>query len=348
MTKIFRDGEMIKSIEWLDGSVRFLDQTKLPIEELYTETTHPEDIAEAILKLRIRGAPLIGIAAAYGVALAASRSQGKDDASFLDDISRAVDMLSSTRPTAVNLSWALGRMKQKIERGKDRAALLFDLIGEAKKIHSEDIEMCASIGQHGSTLIPENAAILTHCNTGALATGGAGTAQSVITTSRRQGKNIIVFADETRPLLQGARLTMWELLKEGIDARLITDNAAASLMQKGMITLAITGADRIARNGDTANKIGTYGIAVNARHHGVPFYIAAPTSSIDPRIKSGSEIPIEERDPEEVTIINGRRIAPLDAESYCPAFDVTPAELITAIVTDRGVFYPPFEFSDIK
>ncbi|MBI5020778.1 MAG: S-methyl-5-thioribose-1-phosphate isomerase [Ignavibacteriales bacterium] len=336
---------MIRSIEWLGDSVKYIDQTKLPLDEVYIKTSDYRDIAGAIRKLEIRGAPLIGIAAAYGVALSAIESRKSEISQFVNEINKAVDLLASTRPTAVNLFWALKRMKAILNLNRDIEIVRRALIDEAITIHSEDIKMCKEIGEHGSTLIPDNATILTHCNTGALATGGDGTAQSVITTAHSQGKRINVFADETRPLLQGARLTVWELMKHGIDVKLITDNVAPYLMQRNKITLAITGADRIAVNGDVANKIGTYSIAVNAKHHGIPFYIAAPTSTIDVSIKSGSEISIEERNIEEVTLINGRRIVPNGVKVYSPAFDVTPASLVTAIITDRGLFYPPFDFS---
>lgn len=336
---------MIKSIEWLGDSVKYIDQTKLPLDEVYIKTSDYRDVAVAIRKLGIRGAPLIGIAAAYGVALAGIESRNTVSSQFLSEINKAIDLLSATRPTAVNLFWALKRMKTILNLNEGIEIIRKALIYEAKKIHYEDIGMCKNIGKHGSILIPDNAAILTHCNTGALATGGNGTAQNVITTAHAQGKRINVYADETRPLFQGSRLTVWELMKHGIDVKLITDNAAAFLMQRKKITLAITGADRIAANGDTANKIGTFSIAVNAKYHGIPFYVAAPTSTIDPAIKSGAEISLEERNIEEVTLFDGKRIAPDGVKVYSPAFDLTPASLITAIITDRGIFYPPFDFS---
>lgn len=336
---------MIKSIEWVGGYVQYIDQTKLPLDEVYIKTSDYRNVAEAIRKLRIRGAPLIGIAAAYAVALAGMESRKLESSKFVNEITEAIDLLAATRPTAVNLFWALKRMKTVLSLNDNIEIVRTSLIDEAIKIHSEDIEMCKNIGENGSTLIPDNATILTHCNTGALATGGDGTAQSVITTAHKQGKRVNVYADETRPLLQGGRLTTWELMKNGIEVNLITDNVAAFLMQRNKITLAITGADRIAANGDTANKIGTYSIAVNAKYHDIPFYIAAPTSTIDPAIRSGSDIMIEERNIEEVTSIDGKRIAPDGVKVYSPAFDITPASLITAVITDRGVFYPPFDFS---
>ena len=339
---------MIKSIEWCGDSVKFIDQTKLPTDEIYLETSDYNVIADAIRKLKIRGAPLIGIAAAYGVALSAIHSHAEKFDSFANDVLEAIEKLKATRPTAVNLFWALERMKKIVVNSNDVHNLKRLLIAEALQIHKEDEEMCRKIGENGAKLIPANAVIITHCNTGALATGGEGTAQSVITTAHRQGKNIKVYADETRPLLQGARLTAWELMKNGVDVTLITDNTAAFLMKKRKIDLVITGADRIAVNGDSANKIGTYNLAVIARHHNIPFYIAAPTSTIDASILTGDKIPIEERHANEVTEISGQRIAPENVKVFSPAFDVTPSNLISAIITDRGVFKPPFDFSNLK
>ena len=336
---------MVRSIEWCGDSVRFLDQTKLPSEEIYTQADDYAVLAEAIRRLAIRGAPLIGITAAYGVALTAIRSREKQLQPLIKEIHRAIGELASTRPTAVNLFWALERMRKIISHSNDIEVLKKALVDEAIAIHREDEEMCKRIGENGAKLVPATATILTHCNTGALATGGEGTAQSVITTAVRNGKKIRVFADETRPLLQGARLTTWELMKNGIDVTLITDNTAGFLMRQNKIDLVITGSDRIATNGDAANKIGTYSIAVLAKHHGIPFYIAAPTSTIDPTLPSGDLIPIEERHDDELTNGFGRRTAPEDVKVYSPAFDVTPASLITAIITDRDVFYPPYHFS---
>jgi methylthioribose-1-phosphate isomerase len=338
---------MVRSIEWCGDSVRFLDQTKLPLEEIYTVTKDYRKIAEAIRRLEIRGAPLIGIAAAYGVALAGHYSTRKDHHLFVKEIQDAADELASTRPTAINLFWALERMRNIVVQSSDMNVIKNMLIEEAIAIHREDKEMCRRIGENGARLIPETAYILTHCNTGALATGGEGTAQSVITTAARIGKKIRVYADETRPLLQGARLTTWELMKNGINVTLITDNVAAFLMQQKKIDLVITGSDRITANGDAANKIGTYSIAVQAKYHGIPFYIAAPTSTIDPSLSSGDAIPIEERNSEEITNGFGLRTAPDGVQVYAPAFDVTPASLISAIITDRGVFYPPYHFLKI-
>ena len=259
-------------------------------------------------------------------------------------ISSAADELNSTRPTAVNLFWALQRMRKILASAVSAESARQLLVDEALKIHREDEEMCRQIGEHGAALIPQTATILTHCNTGALATGGEGTAQSIITTAVRQGKSISVYAAETRPALQGARLTAWELMKQGVDVTLITDSTASFLMKKSRITCVVVGADRIAANGDTANKIGTYNHAVTARYHGVPFYVAAPTSTIDPATPSGDQIPIEERNPREVVEGFGRRTAPEGIKVYSPAFDITTASLITAIVTERGIHHPPFDF----
>lgn len=335
---------MVKAIEWCGDSVRIIDQTKLPLNESYIQTDDFRVLADAIRTLKVRGAPLIGIAAAYGVALAAVRHSGNDLPAFQQSMHAAVADLRATRPTAVNLSWALERMSKIIERATSVDEARSRLIEEALTIHRDDAEMCKRIGEHGASLVPQSASILTHCNTGALATGGEGTAQSIITTAVKQGKTVRVYADETRPLLQGARLTTWELLKLGIDVTLITDNMAASLMQQRKIDLVIVGADRIAANGDTANKIGTYNLAVLAKYHGVPFYVAAPTSTIDATIQSGDRIPIEERHAKEVTEGFGQRTAPEGIKVYSPAFDVTPAALIAAIITDQGIGRPPLDF----
>jgi methylthioribose-1-phosphate isomerase len=335
---------MIKSVEWCGDSIRFIDQTKLPLEEIYIQTSDLEVIADATRKLKIRGAPLIGITAAYAVAIAAIRSSKPDYSQFKNEIESAIELLASTRPTAINLFWALNRMRKILTNQNNINDARSNLTNEAVQIHDEDRKMCERIGEYGSELIPVNARILTHCNTGALATGGEGTAQSIIVYSQKQGKQISVFADETRPLLQGARLTTWELMKNGIDVTLITDGMAAFLMQQKKVDLVVTGADRVAANGDTANKIGTYSLAVNAKLHNIPFYIAAPVSTIDIKVPSGSEIPIEERNSEEVTKWMGKQIAPDGVKVYSPAFDITPASLISAIVTDGGIFYPPYNF----
>ena len=334
---------MIAPVEWLGASVRFLDQTRLPLDVVYRETADHRDLCEAIRTLRVRGAPLIGIAAAYGVALAAAaltRPEG-----FREALHRAAGDFAATRPTAVNLFWALARVRRVIDAAPDAEGARTALADEAVAIHRDDAEKCRCIGMHGAALVPDGASIVTHCNTGALATGGIGTAFGVLASAHGSGKKIHVYVDETRPLLQGSRLTMWELGMAGIPATLMTDGTAAFLMQRKPVALAVTGADRIAANGDAANKIGTYQLAVAARHHGVPFYVAAPTSTIDPSIPSGAAIPIEERSGEEVASFAGLRTAPAGISVYAPAFDVTPASLITGIITEEGVFGFPYNFT---
>jgi methylthioribose-1-phosphate isomerase len=339
---------MTQSIEWLGDRLRFIDQSLLPLEERYNETDDCNVVAEAIRSLKIRGAPLIGIAAAYALALAAAGRAEKDPRAFHAFLLKTAEFLASTRPTAVNLQWALQRLLGRIspETPADEAKRI--LAEEAIAIHREDSAMCRRIGENGAALLENNSTVITHCNTGALATGGEGTALAVITTAHRTGKSIKVYADETRPLFQGSRLTAWELMKAGIDVTVITDSTAAALMKNERITCVITGADRIASNGDAANKIGTYALAVAARYHEIPMYIAAPSSTIDASIKDGNGIPIEERSPEEVTSIHGYRTAPTGARVYAPAFDVTPAQLITAIVTEKGIYRGPYAFTEEK
>ncbi|HLF20647.1 MAG TPA: S-methyl-5-thioribose-1-phosphate isomerase [Bacteroidota bacterium] len=333
----------MKPLEWQNGKLRFLDQTRLPHEEVYVEADDPQDVADAIKRLSIRGAPLIGIAAAYGVALA-SRMSTVQSTKVLPALQKAMNLFSSSRPTAVNLFWALERQRRIIENVGDGSpdALFKSLLQEASKIHDEDREMCTKIGAWGADLLPNAAVVLTHCNTGNLATGGTGTAQSVISRSWEQRKLKHVYIDETRPLFQGARLTAWELQKLGIPSTLITDDTAAFLMQRGLINVVITGADRITLTGDVANKVGTYNLAVLAHYHSIPMYIAAPTSSIDFEMEEGSGIPIEQRSAMEVVEINGKRIAPLGIEVYSPAFDITPHHLVSAIITEQGVLRPPY------
>ncbi|MBN1461559.1 MAG: S-methyl-5-thioribose-1-phosphate isomerase [Armatimonadetes bacterium] len=325
----------IQPIRWDHGSVVLLDQTKLPGEEVYLKCERLEQMAEAICALRVRGAPLIGIAAAYGLALAAQSGDG----SVAGRVGDAAETLRATRPTARNLFWAIDRMVARAEAG----ATAEELLREAEAIHAEDAETCRAIGDHGAALIPEGATVLTICNAGALATGGLGTSLGIIRRAFADGNPLKVMALETRPLLQGAKLTMWELAKDGIPATLLTDGMAAIAMRKGLVDVVITGADRIARDGDTANKIGTYSLAVLARHHGLPFYVAAPMSTVDLSLAAGAEIPIEERAPGEVTCFAGVATAPAEAHVWNPAFDVTPAELITAIVTEKGVLKPPYQ-----
>ena len=327
----------IKPIEWSDGAVVILDQTRLPQSESYVRCERVDQIAEAIRSLRVRGAPLIGIAAAYGMALAALGEPG----SLAERVTAAGEVLRATRPTARNLFWAIERMLARVEAGADAD----DLAQEAQAIHEEDAETCGLIGEHGAGLIPKGATVLTICNTGSLATGGIGTALGIIRAAYSGGNPLKVLACETRPLLQGARLTMWELLHDGIPATLITDSMAATCMQRGMVDIVISGADCIARNGDSANKIGTYSLAVLARHHGIPFYAAAPMSSVDLSLADGSEIAIEERDAGEVRGFRGDPAAPAEAPAFNPAFDVTPADLIAGIVTERGVLRAPYQTS---
>lgn len=324
----------MKTIEWRDGSVRFLDQTLLPGEEATVRTDDYRVVADAIRTLRIRGAPLIGIAAAYAVALAARAGA---------DVEAAIAHLAATRPTAVNLFSALGRMERaaRAAAGRDAAERLLQ---EALAIHAEDEEMCLAIGRNGAALIPDPATVVTHCNAGALATGGIGTALGVIVTAARTGR-VKVFAGETRPLFQGSRLTAWELGKAGVPVTVVTDAAVPWLMTREGVDAVIIGADRIAANGDTANKIGSYALARAASDHGVPFYVAAPSTTIDPGTATGAGIPIEERDPSDVAEWGGKRIAAPAAVIWSPAFDVTPARFISAIVTETGVFRPPYDFS---
>jgi methylthioribose-1-phosphate isomerase len=335
------------TIAWRDGAVTFLDQTLLPEKTVEITTQDPLVIVDAIRKLRIRGAPAIGVAAAYGVALAAQTAA--DDRLLRDRVRKTIEEFQRTRPTAVNLFYALDRMQRVVERVDD-GSLSDALLHEATVIDREDVEACERIGEHGARLLAPGSAVLTHCNAGALATAGIGTALGIITTAHRQGKITKVFVDETRPLLQGARLTAWELLAAGIETVLITDSTAGSVLARGMVQAVIVGADRIAANGDTANKVGTYPLAVLACRHGVPFYVAAPWSTIDPGIPTGEGIPIEERDPSEVTAFWGTPVAPKGVRVYSPAFDVTPNKLISAIVTEKGVATPPFlqSLSDLR
>ncbi len=334
----------VTTIEWIDDHIRLIDQTRLPTELVYLDIDDLPHLAEAIQSLRVRGAPALGIAAAFGLLLTAHRFRGEDAAELLRHLRDAADLLRRTRPTAVNLGWALDQMMQVAEQHihEPVAAIRRALHDKAMALFESDRRVCRQIGEHGAGLIPDGARIITHCNTGALATVDWGTALGAIFTAHAQGKKLHVWVDETRPLLQGARLTMWELMHEGIDATLICDNTATFVMQQRKIDLCIVGADRIATNGDTANKIGTYHLAVAARHHGIPFYVAAPISTIDFTLDRGEQIPIEERAAEEVTKGFGRQTAPDGARVYSPAFDITPNGLITAIITEAGVLYPPF------
>ncbi len=332
---------MLPTIEWKDDRIIMVDQRKLPVEEIYHELKTFEEVAEAIEKMIIRGAPAIGIAAAMGIALG-YKNLGKDDKNAFLNI---CERLSKTRPTAKNLFWAIDRMKIKYEssQGKSYGEKSKALIEEALEIEREDVEMNKKMGEFGNSLIDNGDTILTHCNAGALATGGYGTALGVIRAAHFSGKKIRVFADETRPFLQGARLTTWELLKDGIETYLISDNMAGFFMKKGEIKKVVVGADRIVANGDFANKIGTYSVAVLAKEHGIPFYVAAPYSTFDLSLRSGEEIPIEERNRNEVLVINGKRIAPEEVKIKNPAFDVTPSRYVSGIITEKGVILPPYE-----
>jgi methylthioribose-1-phosphate isomerase len=334
----------MKSLEWNKGVVRFLDQTKLPADEVYRETDDPAAIGTAIRELAIRGAPLIGIAAAYAVVLAANTCAESTPAGIAAYFDKVTNLLAGTRPTAVNLFWALNRQKQVVEKNKSQGlhAVRVALLREAQRIHEEDAARCEIIGSLGAELLPNAASVITHCNTGMLATGGIGTALGIIRTCWTQHKLKHVYVDETRPLLQGARLTAWELRNDRIPFTLLTDNAAGFLMQQGLVNAVVVGADRIAVNGDVANKVGTYSLAVLAHHHGVPMYVAAPTSTIDFAMKDGKGIPIEQRNAKEVTELFGKKVAPPDTAVYSPAFDITPGDLITAIITELGVLKSPY------
>jgi methylthioribose-1-phosphate isomerase len=334
---------MTPTLYWKDGCVEMLDQTRLPLEVVYNTCADAETVARGIKDLWVRGAPAIGVAAAMGMALGARDLPGDDVEGFLTGLDRVGEMLVSQRPTAVNLAWAVERMRALARAHKDEpvARIRERLVAESQRILDEDVATCKAIGAAGAPLIPDGAGVLTHCNAGALATAGYGTALGVIRGAVEAGKRVRVYADETRPVLQGARLTCWELMQDGIDVTLITDNMAAHVMSLGRVQAVVTGADRIARNGDAANKIGTYGVALLAQAHGIPFYVAAPLSTVDFAMASGAEIPIEERDGTEVTRVFGRtQIAPDGVAVFNPAFDVTPARLIAAIVTERGAVRP--------
>jgi len=341
---------MFKTIEWTDDGVRMIDQTKLPREEVYLTCRDYREMAEAIRSMVIRGAPAIGVAAAMGVALGVKNSQATTVTELRAEFDRIAETISRTRPTAVNLFWAVDRMRRVFEEllagplpdAEKLAAVKSRLVEEAQGVLAEDVAINRAMGRHGAALLPDAGTVLTHCNAGALATGGYGTALGVIRAAVAAGKKLQVFADETRPFLQGARLTAWELMQDGIPVTLITDNMAGHFMKQGEIKAVIVGADRIAANGDVANKIGTYSVAVLAHAHGIPFYVAAPISTLDLRLASGDQIPIEERSSAEVTQLAGISIAPANVVARHPAFDVTPHRYVTAIVTERGVARPPF------
>ncbi|MEE9274730.1 MAG: S-methyl-5-thioribose-1-phosphate isomerase [bacterium] len=327
------------TLEYGEGVLRLIDQTRLPGEEVYLECRTEEEVAEAIRAMVVRGAPAIGVAAAYGMAMAAARRADLSPEEIRAALDAAGERLAATRPTAVNLFWAIERMREaaRASGAAGGEALAGELLALAAEMHREDVAICRRIGDLGAGLLPEEGQVLTHCNAGALATAGYGTAGGVIRSGFRDGKVKRVWVDETRPFLQGARLTAWELSRDGIPVTLIADNMAAFCMQQGRVGVVVVGADRVAANGDVANKIGTYGLAVLAREHGVPFYVAAPMSTIDFKTPTGEDIPIEERSAEELRTIGGRRIAPEEVEVFHPAFDVTPARLVDALVTERGV-----------
>jgi methylthioribose-1-phosphate isomerase len=338
---------MIKTLEWTDSGVRFIDQRKLPTEETYVTCATYEEVAEAIRNMTVRGAPAIGVAAAMGIALGTRDAE----AGHVSELRRAFDeiceVMGETRPTAVNLFWAIRRMQQKFEACAELPVdqIRQALITEAQRMYVEDIAANETMGRHGATLMPSSGGVLTHCNAGALATCGYGTALGVIRAAVEAGKKLQVYADETRPFLQGSRLTAWELMKDGIPTTVISDNMAGAMMKQGKIGAVVVGADRIAANGDVANKIGTYTVAVLAKEHGIPFYVAAPFSTVDLETPDGSKIPIEQRSTREVTHIAGKAIAPDGVKVENPAFDVTPAKYVAAIITERGVARAPYEQS---
>lgn len=339
------DNRDLATLEWIgdwSGYLQLIDQTRLPVELAHIECREVPSVWEAIKMLRVRGAPAIGVAAAYGVCLGAQTCGSHDESDLLAAIDNTATHLATSRPTAVNLFWALDRMQRRAREicGNGVAALRSGLLEEARTIHEEDRRMCRAIGMHGQALLADGAGVLTHCNAGGLATSDYGTALAVMFAAQDAGKRLRVFADETRPLLQGARLTAWELARRGIDVTLICDSMAAQVMREGKVQAVVVGADRIAANGDAANKIGTYSVALAAAAHQIPFYVAAPSSTFDLAISSGEQIPIEERDAREVTHGFGRQTAPDGVKVYNPAFDVTPARLIAAIICERGVIAP--------
>ena len=336
------------TVAWTSsGTVRLIDQTRLPTEEVYVECRTIEEVADAIRSMRVRGAPAIGVTAAMGLALGAQTVQVGTFKEFFKTVEGMASLLTQTRPTAVNLAWAVRRLLGLVRKSRDLSVpeIKAALVAEARAMQEEDIQINRAMGQHGQSLVPNPARVLTHCNAGGLATAGYGTAVGVIRAASEAGKRIMVWVDETRPLLQGARLTAWELERAGIPVTLITDNMAAHFMGRGQVDLVVVGADRIARNGDVANKIGTYGVALLARAHGIPFYVAAPISTLDLSLMNGSQIPIEERAAVEVTHLGGRQLAPTGIRVANPAFDVTPASLVEAIITERGIARPPYDSS---
>lgn len=335
---------MIQTLEWTDAGVRFLDQTKLPTEETYVNCTTYQEVADVIRNMVVRGAPAIGVAAGMGVAVGVKNSSAATVNDLKRDLDQICDVIGKTRPTAVNLFWAIRRMQAKFEtlRSRPVAQIKQVIVEEAQHMHAEDIAINQAMGRHGAALMPTSGSVLTHCNAGALATAGYGTALGVIRAAVEAGKKIHVYADETRPFLQGSRLTAWELIKDGIPTTVISDNMSGAMMRQGKIEAVIVGADRIAANGDVANKIGTYTVAVLAKEHGIPFYVAAPISTVDLETPDGSKIPIEQRNAAEVTTIAGKLMTPNGVQIENPAFDVTPAKYVTAIVTERGIARAPY------
>jgi len=338
---------MIKTLEWTDDGVRFIDQTKLPTEEIYVTCKTYYEVADAIKTMIVRGAPAIGVAAGMGIALGVRHSKAQTADELRRDFDHICQVIGATRPTAVNLFWAIRRMQEKFAslQGQPIDHIKLELISEAQRMHVEDIAANKAMGKHGAVLLPSAGGVLTHCNAGALATAGYGTALGVIRAAVESGKKLHMFVDETRPFLQGSRLTAWELMKDNIPTTLISDNMAGAMMRQGKINAVVVGADRIAANGDVANKIGTYTVAVLAREHGIPFYVAAPISTVDLATADGSQIPIEQRASAEVTHLAGKQIAPDGVGVENPAFDVTPNKYVTAIITERGVARPPYRES---
>ena len=341
---------MIQTLEWTESGVVFIDQTKLPTEEVYVTCTTHQQVADVIRNMVVRGAPAIGVAAAMGIALGVKNSKATNAADLKKDFDQICEAIRQTRPTAVNLFWAIRRMTEKFESLRPRTIAEIRqaqqvMIEESQRMHAEDIAANQAMGRHGATLMPSSGGVLTHCNAGALATAGYGTALGVIRAAVEAGKKIHVYADETRPFLQGSRLTAWELMKDGIPTTVISDNMAGVMMQQGKIAAIVVGADRIAANGDVANKIGTYTVAILAKEHGIPFYVAAPISTVDLATPDGSKIPIEQRNAREVTHIGGRQMTPDGVEIENPAFDVTPAKYIAAIITERGIARAPYKES---
>jgi methylthioribose-1-phosphate isomerase len=340
---------MLPTIDLQDDVIVMVDQRKLPAQEVYVRCRTAPEVAKAIRTMVIRGAPAIGVAAAYGIALGMKRSTAKGTNQYAVEFQKLCDLMAGTRPTAVNLFWAIDRLKSVFaagaQAGESPDEISARLLREAQAIHDEDVANCRLMGGHGAAIVPDNARVLTHCNAGALATAGYGSALGVIRAAVEQGKRIAVFADETRPFLQGARLTAWELVRDGINTTVITESMAGPLMRAKEIDVVVVGADRIAANGDTANKIGTYTVAVLAHEHGVPFYVAAPLSTIDLATPDGDTIPIEERDQREVSHLGSSRITPVGAHIRNPAFDVTPHRYIAGIITERGILRPPYSES---